>query len=192
MHSAEDDQSGPFPAHLKQRSLQREFTSSEPKVNKYKWLGLAKRWKKEQIGSTTPMGKSLPQNISFTGSTLIWKKNAPLKPKTPDHHSHDWLLEKNLSTDLRSIVSIKKQRQSLSVVLVFSYMSYCQQGLGRYFACPVWVFVISWRDWANSEEHKLIIKCQDSPVKFFYPSANLESANLHFFFFFFFPEFGSC
>lgn len=47
MHRGEDDQTGPFPAHLKQRSLQREFTSSEPKVNKYKWLGLAKRWKKK-------------------------------------------------------------------------------------------------------------------------------------------------
>lgn len=30
--------------------------------------------KEEQIGSTIPMGKSLPQNISFTGSALIWKK----------------------------------------------------------------------------------------------------------------------
>lgn len=44
---------------------------------------------------------------------------------------------KNLSTDLRSTVSIKKQRQSLSVVLVFSNMSYCQQGLGKHFACSV-------------------------------------------------------
>lgn len=72
----------------------REFISSEPKVNKYKRLGLAKWWKKEQIGSTTPMGKSLPQNISFAESALIWKETAPLRPRRPDHHSHDKLLKR--------------------------------------------------------------------------------------------------
>lgn len=35
MNRGEDDQTEAFTAHLKQRSLQREFTSSEHKVNKY-------------------------------------------------------------------------------------------------------------------------------------------------------------
>lgn len=49
---------------------------------------------REQIRSTSPMGESLPQNILFAGSTLIWKETVPLRPRRPDHCSHNGLLKR--------------------------------------------------------------------------------------------------
>lgn len=65
-----------------------------PKRTSINGWGQQSNRKKEQIGSTTPMGESLPQNISFAGSALIWKETAPLRPRRPDHHSHDRLLKR--------------------------------------------------------------------------------------------------
>lgn len=78
---------------------------------------------REQIRSTSPMGESLPQNILFAGSTMIWKETAPLRPRRPDHCSHNGLLKRTYPLTLvRSNTLIKKQRQTLSLELAFSHV----------------------------------------------------------------------
>lgn len=138
----------------------RQFTSSEPKVNKYKQQALAKQWK-NRTDHLTPWERAYHKIPHLLEAIRSGKKPLPpLRPRRPDHHSHDRLLKELIHWPQVNHLNKKAKAVSDSGVGIRLH-----ELLSKRFRETLRLFTRGFfyyftKRLSNSEDQELVIRCQ--------------------------------